>query len=280
MEVRRNARFDLAQNVEILFNPIAKLESGKMSGWLTRGEYENFIAYWSYDLVGDALTVNDVFATKFFGGRIAEITDKQTNIGVSYDTFAEEGTSYIKGYVTTDAYVFSRKNGTVTNEYFYDIDGVGYIQESGGGEAGDNNRILGGFITERSLTVNNGKFGYGYQKYNNSWVDKIKIAIPANIEEWKLTQMLNSMAVAVKGCNELYTDLPIEGVYDSAYDDAYEIDGLTGSSDWDLIEGYNYYTQYTGGSCSPVIRLVNMDRTTLAFNKRRNVFEIEAIILG
>ena len=281
MDVRRNSRFDIGQQVEILFNPIAKLQSGTTVGGVTHGEYESFINYSGF--TGDASSVSamDVIANKYFGGRVATAAP-QVNmvIGVSYDTFAEENYNYIANYTKTDTFVFeSRTYDAVTDRYFYCLNGAGYLVENLGGASGDNNRILNSFITERAIKVNNQRFGYGYQHFNNNWVDTIGIAIPATIEEWKLTQMLNSVAVAVKGDNTIYGSLPIYSEYDVEYDAEYGED-TAGVGEYVLIEDYNYYKQYSGGSCSPVIRLVNLDRTTLNFNKRRNVFEIEAVILG
>jgi hypothetical protein len=281
MEVRRNSRFDIGQNVHILFNPISKLINGELSNSLTFGILESFVEFRGYYGATTAINTNDVIANKYFGGRVESKWLSSIAIGVPYDAFAEEIDNYIENYKKVDTFVFQQTLGNEYNEYFYCNNGSGYLQiqyseETGGYE----NRIADAYITERSIKVSNQKFGYGFQHFNNSWEDVIKVAIPATTPEWKLTQMLNSEAIAIKGNSDLYGITKSEiGEYGEEYDTEYGED-IVGSGSYTLVEDYNYYKQNGGGSCNPVIRLANLNRQTLTFNKRRNVFEIEIVIMG
>ena len=281
MDVRRNSRFGLNQGLRVYYNPVTKLTSGTMSGYLTYGTYEVFLEYWGwYSGSSSSVEVNDIFACKYFGGRVAAITSNTLTIGLTYDTFAENNYEYIKDYLSTDAFIFSRGTVAGGEDYFYCLSGSGYLVNSpDGATASDDSIIVDSFVSERSIKVNNERFGYGYQHYNSGWEDIIKISMPATTPEWKLTQMLNSSTVAVKGNSDISGTLDILSEYGTEYDTEYGTD-VAGSGYYTLIDNYNYYQQHNGGSCSPVIRLISIDRTTLNFNSRRNVIEVEAVILG
>ena len=273
MEVRRNMRFQIGQKIELIFNPTHKLLSGTVPSSINHTEKESFVSYEGFSGSIVDISVNDIIANKYFGGRVAHAYSNSIAIGVTYDTFAEEISTYMKGYNAIDSFIFPRKD---TADYFYCDNGSGYIAESGGS---DGNRILDCFISEQMITTNNQRFGYGESLYGSGWEDRVKIVIPASIPEWKLQQLLNSEAVAMKGDNNIYVNSPTYSEYDTEYDAEYGED-VAGSGDWETIDYYNYYVQYGGGSCSPIIRLITFDGGTFSFNKRRNMFEVEAVIKG
>ena len=273
MEIRRNARFYVGESVEILFNPIVKLEAGDLARRVSEYEYESFIEYSQYSGSDTGISLNDVIANKYFGGRVAAANTGSISIGIPYDCFAGQYGTYMRGFNTVDTYVFERKD---VADYFYCLSGAGYIAESGGN---DNNRITGAYVGEIGIEVSNQRFGYGYQFYGSKWEDTITVSIPASTPEWKLSQMMNSIAVAVKGNNTIYGNLPVYSEYDTEYDTEYGEDSL-GSGDYTLIDNYNYYVQNFGGSCNPVIRMVDIKTNSIRFNSRRNVFEVEMVIMG
>ena len=112
-------------------------------------------------------------------------------------------------------------------------------------------------ITEYRVKIKTSSFGNRKKYVDKSFTETIKVSIPASTPEWALQQMFMSEAVAVEGCNEFYN-----------------LSGQLNSSN------YNYYTQNDGGSYSPPIRLVSLNRKTLRFNKNRNRFEVEGVMLG
>ena len=280
--MRRNNRFTAGNEVEILFNPFVKLTSGSIDPYVTDTVYESYIGYTNYTGDDSAVSEDDVFACKYFGGRVDGIigtTPHIISVGVTYDTFSDKASTYMSNFKNIDAYIFKRKSGSSKSEYFYEYDGSGYEQESGGGEAGDNNRILNCRISETTLDVNNGKFGYKDFIYKHDWDDIITVSIPSDTPRWKLQQMVDSIAIAIKGCNVIYQAPIIGGEYDVEYDSEYT-DGISSSGDYTSIDNYNYYIKNDGGSLSPVVRLVTLKDGRIKYNQRRNVFEIQFVMLG
>ncbi len=145
--------------------------------------------------------------------------------------------------------------------------------------AGDNNRIPDAYISNVKLKTNNKTFGYGEQLFQNNWEDVVTVQVPASTPEWKLQQLVNSTATAIKGNSDLYNVIPDESEYENTYDTEYGTD-VTTTSDWSDITNYNYYKQFGGGSCSPIVRLTNIDKPSIKYNKRKNTISIDLVLLG
>ena len=276
MDVRRNRRFDVGQRVDLLFNPKQKLTNGKLDAYVNNQTDESFLTYSNYN--EDYLTVNidnnDVIASVYFGGRVYNQYYSNINIGVPYDAFGSSSSHYLEGYAESDMYVFGQRS----SGYWYCKNGSGYVAESGD-TASDNNRIEGVRISNVKLKADNKTFGYGEQTFQNNWEDIVTVQIPANISEWKLQQLVNSTATAIKGNSDLYNVIPDESEYEDAYDVEYGTD-VTTTSEWTDITNYNYYKQFGGGSCSPVVRMINIDKPSIKYNKRKNTISVDLVLLG
>ena len=55
---------------------------------------------------------------------------------------------------------------------------------------------------------------------------------------------------------------------------------IIGASIVNALDNYNYYIKNDGGSLSPVVRLVTLKDGRIKYNQRRNVFEIQFVMLG
>ncbi len=277
MEVRRNRRFDVGQKVELLYNPIQKLTNGDLGTSTSNYTDESFLSYGQYteDYNTVNIGVNDVIATPYFGGRVSDVYYNNVTIGLPYDAFGEHSADYLEGYSEIDAYIFQQK----TSGYWYCLGGNGYLEENGGSDAGDNNRILDAYISNVKLETNNKTFGYGEQLFQTNWKDIVTVQVPASTPEWKLQQMINSTATAIKGNSDLYTVIPDGSEYENTYDAEYG-DDTSGTNEWTDVTNYNYYKQFSGGSCSPVVRMTNIDKPSINYNKRKNTISIDLVLLG
>jgi hypothetical protein len=277
MEVRRNRRFDVGQKVELLYNPIQKLTNGDLGVSTSNYSDESFLSYGQYaeDYNNVNISVNDVIATPYFGGRVSNLYYNNVTIGLTYDAFGEHSANYLEGYSQIDAYIFEQK----TSGYWYCLNNSGHIEENLGTAAGDNNRILDAYISNVKLKANNKTFGYGEQVFQSNWQDVVTVQVPANTPEWKLQQLVNSTATAIKGNSDLYNVIPDGSEYDEEYGDSYgDTDG--GVSEWTDVANYNYYKQFSGGSCSPVVRMTNIDKPSINYNRRKNTISIDLVLLG
>ncbi len=277
MEVRRNRRFDVGQKVELLYNPIQKLTNGDLGTATSNYADESFLNYGQYaeDYSSVDVTINDVIATPYFGGRVSNVYYSNVTIGLPYDAFGEHSADYLEGYSEIDAYIFRQR----TSGYWYCLDGSGHIAETGSDVAGDNNRILDAYISNVKLEADNKTFGYGEQLFQTNWKDVVTVQVPASTPEWKLQQLVNSTATAIKGNSDLYDVVPDGSEYENTYDDEYG-DDTAGSTEWTDIDNYNYYKQFSGGSCSPVVRMTNIDKPSINYNRRKNTISLDLVLLG
>ncbi len=278
MGMTRNSRFNAGTKCSLHFNPIASLTGGIFYNALT-GDHDNSEELMTYGLFSgysQAIHYNDIFASPFVGGRVSEGSESQLIVGLTIDAFAGEEASYIKNNLKGDAFIFGQPTSgawycryytdpltgdysTDYNEDDYNLDGgeTGYLdyRNFDGYDSGDNNMIGDVFIIEREIVQENARYGYSERFFNNSFSDRIRLGIKATVPQWKMEQLMSSTAIAIRG---------------SGYIKPY--------IEYSNIDNYNYYYQDRGGSLSPVVRLLTLDKGSITFSPRRNRYEIEGVM--
>jgi hypothetical protein len=231
--------------VDIYYKPYLEIYGGTIHNAETDiGNGEVTFDYSGFSGSTSTITVNDLFVTPKFGGRVASKGTKSLTLAVTLSTFAGHVTDYISMYHSEDILFYAQPS----SGYYKCLDGVNTIAFNGT----NTDYIKDAKILSLSETIKQTRSGYAERFVFNKYSNTIKLTLPKDLTREQLSSLLDSNNILLHSHNTIY----------NTYSNS---------------TNYNYYMNGHYGTLDPLVRPVLINEKETKIVKRYNSIEIECV---